>query len=112
MSESPGPINEPIDESTDADVVIAVVRSGGIAGISRRWRVEAEPSQASEWIPLIESCPWDENPDASTGADRFVWSIRVRTPVERHERELPDSELTGPWLALVQAVRDASRTAG
>lgn len=111
MSEPPVPVNRPIDESTDADVVIAVVRSGGIAGISRRWRVEAEPSHASEWIALIERCPWDENPDASTGADRFVWSIRVRTPVERHERELPDSALAGPWLALVQAVREASRTA-
>lgn len=106
MSESP----VPIDESTDSDVVIAVVRSGGIAGISRRWRVEAEPSHASEWIALIESCPWDEDPDAATGADRFVWSIRVRTPAERRERELPDSELAGPWLALVQAVREASRT--
>lgn len=111
MSEPPVPANRPIDESTDADVVIAVVRSGGIAGISRRWRVEAEPSHASEWITLIERCPWDENPDASTGADRFVWSIRVRTPVERHERELPDSALAGPWLALVQAVREASPSA-
>lgn len=111
MSEPPGPGNRPIDESTDADVVIAVVRSGGIAGISRRWRVEAEPAEAPEWIALIESCPWDENADAPAGADRFVWSIRVRTPAERHERELPDSALAGPWLALVQAVREASRGA-
>jgi len=35
----------------------------------------------------------------------------VRTPSERRERELPDSALDGPWLALVQAVRDASRPA-
>jgi hypothetical protein len=103
MSESPPP--------TDADVVIAVVRTGGIAGIRRRWRVEAEPAAADQWITLIESCPWDDDTDAATGADRFVWSIRVRTPSERRERELPDSALDGPWLALVQAVRDASRPA-
>ena len=47
MSEPPGPVDRPVDESTDADVVIAVVRSGGIAGISRRWRVEAELGRAS-----------------------------------------------------------------
>ncbi|MCK2035323.1 hypothetical protein KZC51_04160 [Microbacterium sp. SSW1-49] len=105
MSESP----VPIDESTDSDVVIAVVRSGGIAGISRRWRIEAAPADAPEWIALIDSCPWDAHTDAATGADRFVWSIRARTPAEHHERELPDSELAGPWLDLVKAVRDASR---
>ncbi|WEK61764.1 MAG: hypothetical protein P0Y60_03095 [Candidatus Microbacterium colombiense] len=104
----------PSDEHAPAEhqVVIAVVRSGGVAGISRRWRVEAEPSQVPEWIALIESCPWDDDTDAAAGADRFVWSIRVRTPAERRERELPDSQLAGPWLTLVQAVRDASHPAG
>lgn len=102
MSESP--------RSTDADVVIAVVRSGGIAGIRRRWKVEAEPTAADEWITLIDRCPWDDDdPDAATGADRFVWSIQARTPAVRHERELPDSALDGPWLELVQAVRAAQR---
>lgn len=108
MSESP----RQTDDQADADVVIAVVRSGGIAGISRRWRVEAEPAEATSWITLIESCPWDDDPGTPSGADRFVWSIRVRTPVERRERELPDSELAGPWLTLVQAVRDATPADG
>ena len=101
MSESPRP--------TDAQVVIAVVRSGGIAGIRRRWRVEAEAPAAEKWIALIDRCPWDEDSDAGTGADRFVWSIRARTPSERRERELPDSALDGPWRALVDAVRSAQR---
>lgn len=108
MSESPGSINESIDESRDADIVIAVVRSGGIAGISRRWRIEARPAEAAEWIALIENCPWDATAPPRAGADRFVWSIRARTPSERRERELTDSELAGPWRALVDAVRDAS----
>ncbi|QNA91506.1 MULTISPECIES: protealysin inhibitor emfourin [unclassified Microbacterium] len=100
MSESPPP--------TDAQVVIAVVRSGGIAGIRRQWRVEAESDDAVEWIDLIDSCPWDQETEADSGADRFVWSIRARTPSERRERELPDSALDGPWRALVEAVRAAS----
>ncbi|WP_349885400.1 protealysin inhibitor emfourin [Microbacterium sp. WHRI 7836] len=100
MSEYPPP--------TDAQVVIAVVRTGGIAGIRRQWRVEAEPDDAVEWIDLIDRCPWDQEPDGSVGADRFMWSIRARTPSERRERELPDSALDGPWRALVDAVRAAS----
>nr|WP_314842031.1 protealysin inhibitor emfourin [uncultured Microbacterium sp.] len=100
MSESPPP--------SDAPVVIAVVRSGGIAGIRRQWRVEPDPADTSEWITMIDSCPWDEESDADAGADRFIWIIRVRTPAEKRERELPDSELSGPWRALVDAVKAAS----
>lgn len=108
MSENPRPTDA--DADVDADVVIAVVRSGGIAGIRRRWRVEAEPTAADEWIALIDRCPWDDDDaDAATGADRFVWSIQARTPAVQHERELPDSALAGPWLELVQAVRAAQR---
>jgi len=100
MSESPPP--------TDAHVVIAVVRSGGIAGRRRQWQVEPDPADAPQWITMIERCPWDDDTHADTGADRFVWMIRVRTPSERRERELPDSALDGPWRALVDAVRAAS----
>ena len=104
MTEDPTP--------PDAPVVIAVVRSGGLAGIRRQWRVEAEPPDAEEWIGLIDSCPWDQEADAAAGADRFVWSIRARTPSERRERDLSDSEVDGPWKALVDAVRQASKRAG
>lgn len=100
MSESPPP--------TDAPVVIAVVRSGGIAGIRRQWQVEAESAQAPRWISMIDDCPWDDEADAGRGADRFVWIIRARTPAEERERELPDSALDGPWRTLVDAVRAAS----
>lgn len=101
MSESPRP--------TDPRVVIAVVRTGGIAGIRRRWRVEPEPDEASTWIALIESCPWDDEDDTDRGADRFVWTIRARTPSEKRERDLPDSQLDGPWRELVDAVRRAKK---
>lgn len=104
MSESPPP--------TDPRVVIAVVRSGGIAGMRRQWRVEAEVPEAEDWISLIDSCPWEQETDAGTGADRFVWVIRARTPSEQRERELSDSQVDGPWRALVDAVREASKREG
>lgn len=100
----------PERDDDDVDVVIAVVRTGGIAGIRRRWRVEAPREEAGEWIALIDSCPWDDPPADEAGADRFVWSIRVRTPSERREQDLPDGALDGPWRELVDAVRAASRT--
>ncbi|WP_235556771.1 protealysin inhibitor emfourin [Microbacterium sp. GCS4] len=103
-----GPRIEPADGSTDARVVIVVVRTGGIAGIRREWQVEPEPAEAPEWISMVDDCPWDADEDAERGADRFVWVIRVRTPEQRRERELPDSALDGPWRALVDAVRAAS----
>lgn len=103
MSESPPP--------TDLRVVIAVARSGGIAGIRRQWRVEAEAPDADDWITLIDSCPWDKEADADTGADRFVWSIRARTPSEQRERDLSDAEIDGPWRELVDAVRRAAKSA-
>ncbi|WP_455904085.1 protealysin inhibitor emfourin [Microbacterium sp.] len=100
MSESPAP--------TDPQVVIAVVRTGGIAGIRRKWQVEPDPAETHHWIAMVDSCPWDADSDTDSGADRFVWLIRARTPSEERERELPDSALDGPWRELVDAVREAS----
>lgn len=138
----------------DDQVVVAVVRSGGVAGIRRRWTVAAPPEDAGVWIALIDSCPWDSPSDdaalregggddgrgdgglsggaggspteaevasdaegtsptgertGAAGADRFVWSIRARTPSEQHEQRLTDAALDGPWRTLVEAVRAASR---
>lgn len=115
MSASPPPADpapEPAGEGrVAAPVAVAVVRSGGIAGIPRRWRVEIAASDsvdAESWIALIERCPWNDDLENSTGADRYVWSIRARTPSERRERELPDAALSGAWRDLVDAVRAAS----
>jgi len=100
----------PHDDDDDGDiVVIAVVRTGGIAGIRRRWRVTASQDEAGQWLALIDSCPWDSPAPDPDGADRFVWSIRVRTPSDRREQDLPDTALDGPWRELVEAVRAASR---
>lgn len=121
-----------VDASVDAaqaPVEVAVTRSGGFAGMTRRWRAEPPPDQAPQWIALIAQCPWDAAPavpsaeDAAEGdadgrprprqgfgADRFMWSIHARCgqDVDR-ETELADDELVGAWRELVDAVREWSR---
>lgn len=105
------PQQTPQDETT-GDVVVEVMRTGGIAGMRRRWVVEPDPDDAPDWVLLIESCPWDApEPDARTGADRFIWGIHARVLHQEHRRQLPESELDGPWRDLVDAVRDANTPA-
>jgi len=93
-------------------VVIAVVRTGGLAGLRRRWRVEPEPEQVPTWIGLVERCPWNRPTptDAPVGADRFTWSIHARLPDEQREQVLTDADLHGAWRDLVDAVRRADAT--
>ena len=100
----------PSDPDEEPGFLIVVIRTGGIAGIRRRWHVEPPREEEPRWIELIDRCPWDDPAGAQQpGADRYVWSIRARTPSERRERELPDSALDGPWRTLVEAVRTAAR---
>jgi len=95
--------------SDEAPVVIAIVRTGGIAGRRRRWRVMPELNEATDWLTLIHQCPWDDPPVEHPGADRFVWSIRARTPEVEHQRTITDAELDGAWKQLVQAVQEATK---
>ena len=99
------------DQATDDRLVVAVVRSGGMAGIRRQWQVEPEGADASRWVELIDRCPWDAPAVSDAGADRFVWTIRARVPGRECEREVADGELSGPWRDLVDAVRSAGATA-
>lgn len=88
-------------------VVVRVVRTGGIAGLRREWRVEAGVDEATRWSALIEDCPWEgEAAVPASGADRFVWRIDARC-ADRPPRtaEVSDAALTGPWRALVEEVR-------
>ena len=101
----PDSLNDPEE---DSGLLIVVIRTGGIAGIRKRWHVEPQRDEEPRWIELIDRCPWDDPAGARhRGADRYVWSIQARTPSARRERELPESALDGPWLRLVDAVRAA-----
>jgi len=98
---------------------ITVARSGGVAGMSPKWSIEAsEENDVDSWLSLVESCPWDA-PDAAdgsraSGADRFVYTIRVLVdapdePEVSHGARVPEQHLDGPWRDLVDRVKDASR---
>lgn len=82
-------------------LVVVVVRTGGLAGLRREWRVEVGEQDAPSWWPLVEACPWDADLDADGVPDRFVYDVRAN---EREVR-LPESRLEGPWSALAEAVR-------
>lgn len=102
---------------------ITVSRSGGVAGIAPRWSVEAsEESDVDSWWSLVESCPWNapeegDDPNGAawaSGADRFVYTIRVLVdapdaPEEEHSARLPEQQVQGPWRDLVDRVKQASR---
>ncbi|MFD4959449.1 hypothetical protein [Microbacterium sp. NPDC058389] len=119
-------------------VEVDVARSGGIAGITRRWSAQPSEDEASDWISLIDRCPWDETGDADpepTAAaagretaprpeapttqgrppvpDGFTWWIRaVWSDADPREAELVDDQVVGAWRDLVDAVRDWSRRSG
>ena len=96
----------------EAVVTVTVVRSGGIAGIPRRWGVEAAAGgDADRWCALVDDCPWDQGPThdgRDGGADRFAWSVRATTPEATRRAELTETQAQGPWRALIDAVREAS----
>lgn len=97
----PGPTGEPA-------VAVTVVRSGGIAGIPRRWGVEVPAEDAGPWRALVEECPWGECEAPSDGADRFSWSVRARLPDASLRADLSEDQASGPWRTLIDAVREAS----
>jgi len=102
------PTSPPTD---DASVTIAVIRSGGIAGMRRAWRAEPAPADAPHWVALIDDCPWDEPAPGPIGADQFTWRIVARCETresavaDERAASLPDHGLQGPWRALVEEVR-------
>jgi hypothetical protein len=129
------PAAEPENHDTGPPVEVDVARTGGIAGITRRWTAQPPEHEAPEWISLIDRCPWDETPSPDAAprspaprsseehpsarhrseqqrpvADGFVWWIRASWP-EAHTREaeLPDDAVTGAWRELVDAVREWNR---
>ena len=91
-----------------AELRIVVVRSGGFAGISRRWSIE-EPEPDDDWLALVEACPWGRVGVDREGRDRFTWRIEARLARRHRQASVPDRELTGPWRDLVDRVqRDGS----
>ncbi|MBS1907527.1 MAG: hypothetical protein JST33_13370 [Actinobacteria bacterium] len=96
------------DSADDPEgVAILVARSGGIAGMTRRWSVQPAGGETGHWMMLVERCPWGEAPPAGSGADRFIWRIEARVHRVRRRQVIPEGYLRGPWRELVDAVQAA-----
>jgi len=99
-------------EPEDAPAVaVTVVRTGGLAGLSRRWH--AVGGEESDLVALVYRCPWDdcgEDAAAPEGADRFTWSVSAVCGSEERHAELAEHDLDGPWRELVDAVRERARS--
>jgi len=110
---------EPPEAGSHPVVRVTVARSGGIAGLTRRWSVTAPPHEPAEWVALVQRCPWEssEDPtgaasDAQRGADRFTWTIDVDLDGRSHRAVIPETRADGPWRALIDAVRASDSARG
>jgi hypothetical protein len=93
------------DTPSRAALTILVVRSGGFAGISQQWRVEAH-DDAEQWLELVRACPWGAVGRDTESRDRFVWRIEARAPRKVRTASVPDAQLVGPWRTLVDRVQE------
>ncbi|WP_405373302.1 MULTISPECIES: protealysin inhibitor emfourin [unclassified Microbacterium] len=93
------------------EISITVVRSGGIAGMRRAWRVIAADGDAADWAMLVEACPWGSPApvagSAPRGADRFSWEVATITGTRDQRAVLGDADLQeqDAWRRLIDAVR-------
>ncbi len=105
-------MTRPADPDTAHDaaaVTVTVVRSGGFAGLPRRWRVEVDAGDADDWVVLIDRCPWEQCPQlAPAEPDRFTWEVAATHGTRRHHAALAEQQVSGPWRALIDAVREAA----
>lgn len=104
---------DPAGDPSAADALSVVVeRTGGFAGLSRRWSVTTRPDDTT-WTALLDACDWGEDGERRlagepAGADRFCWTVTARTAAAEHSAALAEHEVDGPWRALIDAVRSAS----
>ncbi|MET1052637.1 MAG: protealysin inhibitor emfourin [Mycetocola sp.] len=90
---------------------VTVTRSGGFAGLSRRWQVliEREPDEEA-WLGLLSTLPWDEVPRDAPQPDRYLYRINCEpddgVSPEPREAVIPEQDLTGAWRELVDRVRE------
>ncbi|HKP07521.1 MAG TPA: hypothetical protein VJU58_09755, partial [Microbacterium sp.] len=99
--------------SREPALEVDVARTGGFAGLTRRWSAQPPEGEASDWLVLIDRCPWDdavpapldapEQAGSAPVADGFVWWIRASRSNESarepdlREAELADDQVTGAW---------------
>lgn len=81
---------------------IVVRRTGGIAGMTRSWRVDTESGADPDgWAALVDGLPRATPARPQQVRDDFAWTITVASTTVT----VPGSQLDGPWAALVERVR-------
>ncbi|WP_349426875.1 hypothetical protein [Microbacterium sp. LWS13-1.2] len=99
MTQNPTPETTGSTEPRPA-VEVDVARTGGIAGITRRWSAQPPETEAPEWISLIDRCPWNEAhpPADATGPDAADTAVaqRIGAPVSPHDAQAAPAEPRSP----------------
>jgi hypothetical protein len=98
---------EPSADDGVAGVWISVERTGGFAGLTRRWSVRPAPHDEGRWRALVDECPWEAVESAPPAPDRFCWSVTAGVSDGVRSAELAETDVAGPWRALIDAVRAA-----
>lgn len=90
------------------EVKLTIVRSGGIAGHTRRWSAVIDP-QEPEWHDLLGRIPRDDVTIDTPQRDRFVYRVTCAPPTAERpywQCEVPEGQFTGPWQDLLERVRN------
>ncbi|KQS08664.1 hypothetical protein ASG04_06760 [Curtobacterium sp. Leaf183] len=81
---------------------IVVRRTGGIAGLTRAWRIDTDAcADPDDWAALVDGLPRTPPARPQQMRDDFEWTITVASTTIR----VPGSQLDGAWAVLVQRVR-------
>ncbi|WP_040166886.1 protealysin inhibitor emfourin [Microbacterium gorillae] len=91
---------------------LTVTRSGGIAGLTRSWRLTVPAAEAPQWAPVLSACfasaPDDSAHRASApaGVDRFTWLlVLIEGDRERSVRTAED-ELSDAARTVIERVQE------
>jgi hypothetical protein len=98
-------------------MVIEVTRTGGIANLRRRVRVDTDElpaEQRDRLTALVESLDLDDleqrSPLQGRGADQFVYDIAISQGDRQRELIIDESELPDHLLQLVDALLEDQRS--
>jgi hypothetical protein len=94
MTKTPDPEPTATDHPRPA-VEVDVARTGGIAGITRRWSAQPPEAEASEWMSLIDRCPWSEA-SASTDEGEAAEDARPDSLADSPETVSPTTPAPQP----------------
>ena len=81
---------------------ITVTRSGGFAGLTRKWSViVSEDAEEARWRALLDELPWDQNVSEPPEPDRFTYRVRCAN----RQAVIPEQRFTGAWQELLERVQ-------